>query len=160
VIYLSHRTIALVALIVAASAAGVSAQAPAPVVNPPDPATVVRAAAPIAWVGSFELAKRSAATNQVIVVDVSTSWCTWCRYMESKVYPDAAVRELASGNVFVRIDPKDHAEGEAFAKKEKVKAYPTIFVFSSGGKLLRKQVGAFDTGNSFVAWIREAAASH
>lgn len=143
----------------AAIAAPGHAQSPLVMPAQPPPAeTVVRAAAPISWLKSFEAARGSARPDQVIVVDVSTDWCTWCRYMETQIYPSQPVSEFASGNVFVRIDPKDGGEGAAFAKKQKIKAYPTIFVFSPSGKLLQKQVGAFDSGPNFAAWLRTAAA--
>ncbi len=129
-----------------------------PAANPPDPTTVVAVAAPIAWSKSLDQARRSAKAGQVIVVDVSTDWCTWCRYMDAKVYPDASVREFAAANLFVKLDPRDGAEGQQFARKQKVKAYPTIFVFSADGKLIRKQVGAFDGPSPFLAWLRTAAA--
>jgi thiol:disulfide interchange protein len=127
-----------------------------PAAAPPAPETVVRAAGPIAWGKSLEAARRSAQPSQVIVVDVTADWCTWCRYMDTKVFPDQAVREFATNHLFVRFDPKDGAEGQAFAKKLKVKAFPAFFVFGPDGKLLRKQIGAFDGPTDFIAWVRGA----
>jgi thiol:disulfide interchange protein len=132
------------------------AAAQAPVASPPAPATVVEAARPIAWGRSFDAARRAAQPSQVIVVDVSAEWCTWCRYMDKQVFPDPAVREFAASHLFVRIDPKDGAEGQALAKKLKVKAYPALFIFRPDGKLLRKQIGAFDGPADFLAWVRAA----
>jgi hypothetical protein len=54
------------------------------------------------------------------------------------------------------VNARDGGEGQAFAKRQKVKAYPTILVFSSSGKLIQRQVGAFDTGEHFVGWLRGA----
>ncbi len=125
----------------------------------PSPTTVVQVSEHIEWLASFDAARTAAKPDQVIVVDVSTDWCTWCRDMETQIYPDAAVRAVASDNVFVKINPKDGAEGQTFAQKQKVKAYPTIFVFSANGKLLKKQVGAFDSGGSFANWVRSASRS-
>lgn len=153
------------AAFLAALALGAGSEPPAyscdgqtPAATAPDPTVVVEAARPITWSKSFETAKRLAKADQLIVVDVSTDWCAWCRYMETKVYPDASVREFAAGNVFVRFDPRDGAEGQQFAKKQKVNAYPTIFVFSANGKLIRKQVGAFDGPSPFLAWLHTASA--
>lgn len=133
---------------------GAARQAPPP--QAPSPATVVAAANPISWGPSLEAAKRAARPGQVIVVDVSTDWCSWCRYMERHVYNESTVREFAAQNVFVRFDPKDGGEGQAFAKKQKVKAYPSIFVFAPDGKLIRKQVGAFTGSADFLGWLSTA----
>jgi thiol:disulfide interchange protein len=130
--------------------ARVAAQTP----NAPPPAAVVRAAGPISWASSFEVARSGARDGQLILVDVSTDWCSWCQFMDAQIFPDVAVRELASGNVFVKIDPKDGGAGQTFAKKQKVKAYPTFFVFTPDGKLVRKQVGAFDRPSDFIAWVQ------
>jgi thiol:disulfide interchange protein len=146
--YLAH-TLSLVITLTAAPCVFGSGQTPA---------ASTQATTPIAWVGSFESARNAARPNQVIVVDVSTDWCTWCRYMETKVYPDPSVCAFAASNVFVRINPKDGGEGQEFARRQKVKAYPTIFVFSATGKLLQKQVGAFEGPVDFVSWLRSATA--
>ena len=161
-----HTTSRLVSLAAQLALAAVAvtpsgaAQSQTAAVMPPAPTDVVRAAGPISWGKSLDAARRSIQPTQLIVVDVTAEWCTWCRYMDQKVFPDQAVREFASNHVFVRFDPKDGAEGQAFAKKQKVKAYPAFFVFGPDGKLLRKQIGAFDGPSDFLAWVRAATPAH
>jgi thiol:disulfide interchange protein len=120
----------------------------------PAPSDVARAAGAISWQTSFADATRTATRDQVIFVDVYTDWCGWCKYMDSRVYSDAAVRDFAAKQVFVKVDAEDGGEGEAFARRAGVQGYPTLLVYSHDGHLIGKQVGAFRAPNDFLTWLR------
>jgi thioredoxin-related protein len=107
----------------------------------------------IAWVGSFDDAKRVVAPKQVIFVSVHAPWCGWCRFMDSRVYTDPGVREFAAGNVFVKINAEDGGAGTSFARAVGVRSFPTLLVYSSDGKLIGRQIGAFRRASDFLDWL-------
>ena len=119
----------------------------------------VASAAEIGWYRSFDDARSSAKPGQVIFVDVYTDWCGWCKYMDQRVFTHTSVKQFAQENVFVKIDAEDNAEGTAFARKNGVRGFPTLMVFSSDGQLIDKQSGAFRNPADFVNWLEASASS-
>lgn len=107
----------------------------------------------ISWVRSFEAAKKSARPGQLIVVDVYTDWCGYCKLMDRVVYADQAVVTYAAEHVFVKLNAEDGAEGTRFARATGVRGYPTTLVFTSDGKLVARQAGAFRRAQEFLGWL-------
>ncbi len=130
--------------------------APAPSAAP-SPSTVTNAAGPIAWKTSFAEAKRAAKPGQVIFVDVYTDWCGFCKRMDARVYTDPGVQAMAADYVFVKLNAEDGGEGEAFARQARVQGYPTLFVYSSEGRLLQAKPGAILQPNQFMAWLQQSS---
>jgi thiol:disulfide interchange protein len=136
-------------------------QSPRPTVTPtmstddvaPAPADVVAAAAPIEWVGSFDVARQMVKDDQIIFVDVYTDWCGFCRMMDRNVFTDASVRQYAAKNVFVKINAEDRGEGTKFARAARVGSYPTLLVYRSDGTLIGRQTGAFRRPGEFLDWL-------
>lgn len=113
--------------------------------------------AEIVWLEDFEAAQAQAKPGQVIFVDVYTDWCSWCKHMDKKVFTDPSVRELASKNIFVKIDAEDGGKGQAFAQANGINGYPYLIVYSADGKKLANQPGAFRQAGDFVKWFNSAA---
>ena len=114
--------------------------------------------AEIVWLDDFDAARARAEAGQVVFVDVYTDWCSWCKYMDKKVYTDPSVRALASKHIFVKLDAEDGGRGQAFAQANRVSGYPTLIVYSADGKQLANQPGAFRQAGDFVRWFNAAAA--
>jgi thiol:disulfide interchange protein len=92
----------------------------------------------------------------MIVVDVYTDWCGWCKYMDRAVYADPGVVTFAADHVFVKVNAEEPGEGEAFAKRAGIRGFPTTLVYGSDGRLLASRAGAFRRPAQFLAWIRSA----
>jgi thiol:disulfide interchange protein len=122
----------------------------------PAPSDIARAA-DIGWVRSFNSAKSSAKSNQVIFVDVYTDWCGWCKYMDQRVFTHSEVKAFAANNVFVKINAEDNGEGTAFARKHGVRGFPALLMFDSEGKLIGRQEGAFRNPADFVSWLEQTS---
>ena len=114
--------------------------------------------AEIVWFDDLDAAAGQAQTGQVIFIDVYTDWCSWCKYMDRKIYTDPQVRALASKHVFVKLDAEDGGKGEAFARRNGVRGYPTLIIMSGDQQPLASQPGAFRQPGDFMRWF-EAAAS-
>ena len=102
-------------------------------------------AAEIAWVKSFDVAlKQAAEQRKFVVLDMSASWCGFCRRMAREVYPDAKFVEFSRGLVFVRLfidmDPQGPNLDERFAPR----GFPTIVILNSRGQEVGRLIGARD----------------
>lgn len=98
-----------------------------------------------------QLAKES---GKFIVLDVFTVWCGYCRQMDQKTYPDAAVQAVI-GESFIRVrlnaESKEKVEfngrnytEEELAKSMGVTSYPSTIFITPEGKTIGYQPGYMD----------------
>ena len=111
----------------------------------------------IVWARSFTTARQLVKADQVIFVDVYAHWCSWCRYMDTNIYTDPGVKAYAAKNVFVKLDAEDLREGETFARSAGVRAYPTLLVYASDGRLIGRMDGAFRRPADMLKWLDKVA---
>ncbi len=98
----------------------------------------------LAWIGFDEGMKRAASENKLILVDVYTDWCHWCKEMDKNVYTNDSIIELIGRNY---IPVKLNAESddvivfndESITKRRwtanmGVTGYPTTIFLDSDGE--------------------------
>lgn len=87
--------------------------------------------------GTFDEAlARARSEKRLLLVDVYTDWCGWCKKLDREVFGDPRVAEASRGLVAVRINAEK--EGEKVAQRYDVQGYPTVlFVDGSGGVVKR-----------------------
>jgi thiol-disulfide isomerase/thioredoxin len=111
----------------------------------------------IAWEHDLQAALRSAADgNRVVVVDVYTDWCGWCKRMDRDIYSDPKVAALGSEAVFLKLNAEDQGDGERFAREHGVHGYPTTIVMDYRGRALQSQAGYMSPPAAFVQWVQNA----
>jgi len=90
------------------------------------------------WAEALKLAK---AENKPIFLDISTSWCGWCKRMKSKVFTNADVANYYNSN-FINVSV-DAEKGEGIKLKNKygVTGYPTFVFIKPDGSLAKKHAG-------------------
>jgi thiol:disulfide interchange protein len=111
----------------------------------------------ISWQRRMDSAMQQAqASNGVIIVDVYTDWCGWCKKMDSDIYNSPTVAALSRRDVFVKLDAEDNGEGEAFAKRMRVTGYPTTIILNSRGEVLQKAAGYLRSPENFVQFVESA----
>jgi thioredoxin-related protein len=99
----------------------------------------------IAWKTDLSAAQADAArTGRLMMVDVYTDWCTWCKKLDSDTYSDARVIKQAAGFVALKLNPEKSNAEQAFAQKYGVSGYPTILFLDADGGLANKVVGYLD----------------
>lgn len=90
-----------------------------------------------------EIKAQAKAEKKHIFVDAFTTWCGPCKWLSKKIFPQAKVGEFFNKNyVSFKLD-MEKGEGIDFAKKYKVRAYPTLVYFNPQGEMVHKSVGAY-----------------
>lgn len=89
--------------------------------------------------------------NKVVLVDVYTEWCSWCKKLDEDVYPAPEVqKELRNYFTAVKINAESSAahtfEGKEVTERElasgwQVTGYPTILFLTPDGKVIDQLSG-------------------
>ena len=108
----------------------------------------------------FAEAKKS---NKIIMIDVYTDWCGWCKKLDRDVYGSSDVADYlnrqyviiklnAESKSKVLFDKTSYTEAE-LSQAFGVSGYPTILFFDSNGEPLDK-LGGFVPANEFLPIIK------
>jgi len=113
----------------------------------------------IAWEHDLQTALRSASDgNRVVVVDVYTDWCGWCKRMDQDIYGDPQVAALGREAVFLKLNAEDQSEGQRFAREHRVNGFPTTIIIDSSGRNLQTRIGYVSPASAFADWVHSARA--
>jgi thiol:disulfide interchange protein len=102
---------------------------------------------------SLEEAKKQAKKNeQYIFIDAYTSWCGPCKKMAATSFKNAEVGALYNEKfINLKIDVEQDTDGPELAKLYKVRAYPTLLIIDSDGKLIKSVLG-YQTEDRLIAF--------
>lgn len=107
------------------------------------------------WLSLAEGLDAAKSCGKPIVVDVYTSWCGYCKKMDREVFSSPLVAPyLAERFVCVRINAEDRGEGQAFAQKQGIHAFPTSVFLDSEGRSLSQLVG-FKPAEAFLKKLQQ-----
>ena len=109
-------------------------------------------------------------TGRVLMVDVQTDWCGWCRRMDRTTYADEAVREYVDRTfVASRVDAEDdesrvdyggaNRTHRQFADSFRISGYPTTLFLAPDGSLLT-QVPGYVKPDQFLGVLRYIGDGH
>lgn len=112
------------------------------------------AAQEITWQASLSQALQAARQGaKLVLVDVYTDWCHWCKVMEEKTYADSRVAQaLRKDFVAVKVNPE---KDQAFAKRYPVSAFPTTLFLDEEGMVIHRIEG-FQAPEEFLSTLKEA----
>ncbi len=85
---------------------------------------------------------RARSEKRLLLVDVYTDWCGWCKKLDREVFSDSRVADAAKSLVAVRVNAEK--EGEDVARKYDVQGYPTILFVDGSGKVVHRVDGYVD----------------
>lgn len=80
--------------------------------------------------------------NKYIFVDAFADWCVPCKWMAKNVFPTEEAGKFYNEHFIVFKLDMEKGEGVDFAKKYKVKVYPSYLFFNSDGELVHRTVGS------------------
>jgi thiol:disulfide interchange protein len=114
----------------------------------------------IAWHRSLGRALEAAKSeNKVVVVDVYTDWCGWCKKMDQVIYADPLIVGLSRHEVFLKLDAEDGGEGEQFARRQGVTGYPTTIILDGQGRNLKVAKGFLQSPQRLLDVVESARAA-
>jgi thiol:disulfide interchange protein DsbD len=91
----------------------------------------------IAWLTSESEAQAKAnAEGKGLLIDFGAEWCTACKELEDRTFPDPNVRTEAQKFVALHIDTTDDEDKEVdrLKKKYDVRGLPTVIMFDKNGR--------------------------
>lgn len=75
-----------------------------------------------------EALKKSSAENKLIFLDLSTSWCGWCKKMKQNVYTNKKAGDYFNSR-FINVElDGEHGDGQRLAQKFGVTGYPSLYI--------------------------------
>lgn len=96
------------------------------------------------------------ATDKLLLVDVYTDWCSWCKVMDQKTYSDPYVAKFLNDNfICVKLNAEDKAEGTTFASAMKVDGFPCTCILDVKKKA-NTNISGFAEPDTFLAKLRLA----
>ena len=102
---------------------------------------------------AVEIAKSD---DKLIVADVYTDWCGWCKKMDKTIYSDPTIVALSKQHVFVKLNAEDRDQGQSFAEQMGVNGYPTTIILDSQGRVLNVAEGYIASPQAFVEFVEQA----
>lgn len=95
--------------------------------------------------GDWEVVLQKAKSqNKLVLVDMYTDWCGYCKMMDRDVFSDKEYQEeLASQYIPVKIDG-DSGFGKKFVADYKVQGFPTFIFFDANAQVLDRVEGYSD----------------
>ena len=102
------------------------------------PNTATESTASLNWESDYDTALDKAKKNKkLVMVDVYTDWCGWCKRLDKTTYSDKTVQEtLARSFVTVKINPEKSKKNAALAKQFGTRGFPHIvFLDDRGNKI-------------------------
>ncbi len=133
----------------------------------PPPKTEQVAPATINWVSFDEGLKRAEAEKKNMLVDLTASWCGWCKKMEKEAFADTSViRNINANYIPIKVwgDSEKILDIKGYKISEKdlattqfgVQGFPTFFVLCPDARGIKRFVGYRQT-DAFIAELDQVA---
>lgn len=115
-------------------------------------------AADVKWEHNYDDALKQAKTEKkIVVVDVYTDWCGWCKKLDKDVYSDKDVQaKLSKDFIAVKLNPEKSAANAKVAKSFGVRGFPYIAFLDADGKKL-SEISGYVPAAQFLKALEEAA---
>ena len=102
-----------------------------------------------------KLGKLAAETEKLLFVDVFTTWCGPCQFMDEKIFTQKEVGEFLNKQF---LNAKYDADKDPWiATRYDVDSYPTFLILDSTGKEIGRLVGASTNPRGFIKRVKQTA---
>lgn len=103
---------------------------------------------------ALKLAKKE---DKMVIIDVYTDWCGWCKKMDKEAYNNSEIKDLIEDNfIFVRLNAEGSGTSKYNGKQYKdpelaayfqVTGYPTTVFLKPNGKIIEFTYDKFKMKN-------------
>jgi len=99
--------------------------------------------AELKWQTDYDKALAAAkADGKILMVDVYTDWCGWCKKLDKDVYANPDVQaKLTKDFVALKINPEKSQKSLQLAQKFGTHGYPHIVFLDASGKKISEVIG-------------------
>ena len=107
--------------------------------------------AELQWQNDYDKALATAKTDKkIVMVDVYTDWCGWCKKLDKDVYANAEVKaKLAKDFVPLKINPEKSKKNLELARSFGTRGYPHIVFLDASGKKI-SEIGGYVPADKFA----------
>jgi thioredoxin-related protein len=112
------------------------------------------------WQPSYQVAlEKARAEKKILMIDLYTDWCGWCKRLDKDVYANPSVSEkLASRFIALKLNPEKSKEAAELAKKFGTRGFPHIvFVDGAGNKVA--EIGGYLPATQFLQRLDSLASA-
>jgi thiol:disulfide interchange protein len=136
-----HRfasTAAVVALVVSAAGCGKTSSNPAEFESRPSAESPKGGGKGVAFasLGYDDALSKAYAEQKVVMLDVYTDWCGWCKKLDRETFADPRVGTATRGMVPIKVNAEKG--GRDVARKYQVDGFPVIIFVDGKGKELQR----------------------
>lgn len=90
------------------------------------------------WNEALALAKKE---NKLVFLDISASWCSPCKMLKSRTFPNSEVGTFYNENfINVAVDGEE-GEGIDLARKYHIRGYPSLIFVNGNGDVVAQTAG-------------------
>src|SRR2546428_752443 len=106
-------------------------------------ASMAGAAGDLNWEHNYDDALQKAKKEKkLVMVDVYTDWCGWCKKLDKDVYSNADVKtKLAEKFVALKINPEKSRKNAELAQSFGTRGFPHIVFVDAEGKKVSEILG-------------------
>jgi thiol:disulfide interchange protein len=89
-----------------------------------------------------EALSKAYAEQKLVMVDLYTDWCGWCKKMDRETFSDPRVGQATRGMVPIRVNAEKG--GQDVARKYRVDGFPVVIFLDGKGREVRRIRGFVD----------------
>lgn len=86
------------------------------------------------------LLARAQEGDRLVLVDLVTDTCSWCKVLERETFPSSAVAAALGPTLCARLDA-EQGDGAALVRRFAVRAYPTVLFLDAAGEEVDRVTG-------------------
>lgn len=107
-------------------------------------------AAELKWANNYDDALAQAKKDKkLIMVDIYTDWCGWCKKLDKDVYSNKDVQaKLEKSFVVVKINPEKSQKNAKLSKEFGTTGFPHIVFLDASGKKI-SEIGGYQPADAF-----------
>ena len=111
------------------------------------------------WQDNYANALKQAKKEQkLVMVDIYTDWCGWCKKLDRDTYSDKDVQaKLAKDFIALKVNPEKSVDGAKLAQQFGVHGFPFIAFVGADGKLVT-QVSGYLPAAKFLQKLEQVTA--